>query len=55
MSKKKKAQKIGVITSQQIFDMQKPQFNGWACGHGAHGHKGYNRRAVKRQFAREEW
>lgn len=55
MSKKNKTQKIGVITSQQIFDAQKPQFNGWACGHGAHGSKGYNRRKMKKQFSREEW
>lgn len=55
MSKKKKTQKVGVITSEQLFDMQKPKFNAFACGHGAHGSKGYDRRKVKRQFAREEW
>ena len=53
MSKKKKTQKVGVITSQQIFDAQKPQWNGWACGHGAHGDRKYNRRKVQRDFRRE--
>lgn len=54
MSKrKKKTQKVGVITSQQLFDMQKPQFNGFACGHGAHGSKKYNRKAEKKKFLRE--
>lgn len=55
MSKKKKTQKVGVITSEQLFDMQKPKFNAFVCGHGAHGSKGYDRRKVKRQFVREEW
>lgn len=55
MSKKKKTQKVGVITSEQLFDMQKPKFNAFVCGHGVHGSKGYDRRKVKRQFAREEW
>lgn len=55
MSKKKKTQKVGVITSEQLFDMQKPKFNAFACGHGAHGSKGYNRRKVKEQFKCEEW
>ena len=55
MSKKKKTQKVGVITSQQIFDMRKPQWDGWACGHGAHGSKKYNRRKVEREFRKEMW
>lgn len=53
MSKKKKTQKVGVITSEQLFDMQKPKFNAFACGHGAHGSKGYNRRKEKRNFQRK--
>lgn len=53
MSRKKKTQKIGVITSVQIFDAQKPQFNGYSCGYGAHGSKGYSRCKEKRNFQRE--
>lgn len=55
MSKKNKVQKVGVISAIEIFEMRKPQYNGFACGHGAHGNKGYNRRKVKEQFRREEW
>lgn len=35
----------GVITSAQLFDMQKPQYNGYICGHGPHKSKKiYNRK-----------
>ena len=54
MSKKKsKTEKIGVITSQQIFDAQKPKWNGWSCGDGAHGDRKYNRRKAEREFRRD--
>lgn len=55
MSKKNKVQKVAIISAIEIFEMRKPQYNGFACGHGAHGNKGYNRRKVKEQFRREEW
>ena len=54
MSKKKNIH-IATISTIEIFEMRKPQYNGFACGHGAHGNKGYNRRKVKEQFRREEW
>ena len=54
MSKKKNIH-VATISAIEIFEMRKPQYNGYACGHGAHGHKGYNRRKVKEQFKREEW
>lgn len=40
------------ITSNQIFDAQKPQYNGFAGGYGAHGDKKYNRRKAKQDFRR---
>ena len=40
--------KIGKITSKDIFNREKPRFNGYACGHGPHGDKKYNRNKVKR-------
>ena len=53
MSKKKKKISCGKITSKQIFDAQKPQFNGFAYGYGSHGDKSYNRRRMKEQFRKE--
>lgn len=45
MAKKKKNIYCGTITAMQIFDAQKPQFNGFGCGHGAHKNKkAYNRK-----------
>ena len=55
MSKKNKTQHVATITSLEIFDMCKPQFNGYVCGHGAHGSKKYNRRKVQRDFNRYGW
>ena len=52
---KKKTQKVMVISAMEIWEMRKPRYDGFACGHGAHGHKGYDRRKVKEQFRREEW
>lgn len=43
-----------VIDSMTVWNAQKPRFNGFACGHGAHGKRGYNRNAEKRRF-RNEW
>lgn len=41
----KKIVSCGVITSTQLFDMQKPQYNGYICGHGPHKSKKiYNRK-----------
>lgn len=42
-----------VITSRQRFDAEKPQYNGFACGYGAHGDKKYNRGKEKRKWLRE--
>lgn len=52
---KKKNQKVLIISSMEIWEMRKPRYDGFACGHGAHGSKKYNRRKVKEQFRREEW
>ena len=55
MSKKKKVQHVATITAVEIFEMRKPLHDGWACGHGAHGDKKYNRRKVQRDFKRYGW
>lgn len=52
---KKKNKKVLVISSMEIWEMRKPKYDAYVCGHGAHGFKGYNRRKVKEQFKREEW
>lgn len=51
MSKNKK--KRYVITSRQQFDAQKPQYNGFAGGYGAHGDLKYNRKKEARRWRRE--
>jgi len=52
---KHKNQKVLIISSMEIWEMRKPRYDGFMCGHGAHGNKGYNRRKAKEQFRREEW
>lgn len=32
-----------VIDAKTIWTMRKPQYNGFACGHGAHGQAKYKR------------
>ena len=48
-------QKKYVITSEQMFDFQKPKFNGFACGHGLHKNKkAYSRKGKYRNDWRDE-
>lgn len=42
--------KVYKITAEQMFDFHKPKWNGFTCGHGAHGDKKYNRNKAKRNF-----
>ena len=49
----KKKQTIIVISAMEIWEMRKPKYNAYACGHGAHGSKKYNRRKVEREFRRD--
>lgn len=51
MSKKNRAHKSNklVIDASTVWQAQKPRYNGFACGHGAHGKRGYNRNAEKRK------
>ena len=45
MAKKKKNIRCGTITSMQLFDAQKPLYNGFNYGHGPHkSKKVYNRK-----------
>lgn len=42
------------ISAMEIWQMRKPKFDGFACGHGAHANrKRYNRRAAKEQLRKE--
>lgn len=50
---KKKAQKVITISAMEIWEMRKPRYDGYMCGHGAHGNKGYNRRKEKAKFLKE--
>ena len=52
---KHKTKKVIVISAMEIWEMRKPKYDGYVCGHGAHGSKKYNRRKVEREFRREEW
>lgn len=51
MAKKKRTIKSNllVIDAHTVWQSQKPRYNGFACGHGAHGKRGYNRNAEKRK------
>lgn len=51
----KKNQKVLVISAMEIWKMRKPKYDAYACGHGMHGSKKYNRRKVERQFKKEIW
>ena len=51
----KKSQKVLIISAMEIWEMRKPRYDGYTCGHGAHGSKKYNRRKVERQFRKEIW
>lgn len=53
MGRKRNQPKRMVITSQQLFDMQKPKHDGFLCGHGVHGASKYDRNKAKRDMRRE--
>ena len=40
------------LTGVEATLLQKPRFNGFACGYGAHGDTKYNRAKEKIHFAR---
>ena len=44
MSKKKNHIRSITIDPKLIWNAQKPHYNGWMCGHGAHGKNKYNRK-----------
>lgn len=46
--KRKKNKKV-VVDAATIWNAQKPQYNGFMCGYGHHGKKGYDRNAEKRK------
>lgn len=51
MAKKNRTPKtnILVIDAVTVWESQKPRYNGFACGHGAHGKRKYDRNAEKRK------
>ena len=55
MAKKKRTQNTMTFSAMEIWEMRKPRYNAYMCGHGAHGHKGYNRQKEKEHFRKEEW
>lgn len=42
----------GTISALDATRAQKPQFNGFACGHGPHGDARYNRRKEEQELRR---
>lgn len=38
-----------VIDAMTIWESQKPQYNGFSCGYGAHGKSKYDRNKEKRK------
>lgn len=56
MSKKRKLPKGDVVwkqTSDEATLAKKPHYNGYACGHGAHGDAKYNRTEDKRKWKQQ--
>ena len=55
MASKRKTPKTDsfvLLTSEERFALQKPHYNGFAVGHGAHGRKGYDRKRQKSELHR---
>ena len=55
MARKRHVPKTGplVISSEQVWQAQKPRYNGFACGHGPQGDAKYNRAKSKRAWRKE--
>ena len=51
--RKQKPIKVFYMSAEENTLRQMPKYNPYACGHGAHGHKGYNRRQEKRKFRKD--
>lgn len=48
-SRKKRNANQMTIDAMTIWNIQKPRYNGFSCGYGVHGKRGYDRNAMKRQ------
>ena len=48
-----KTDRFTVLTGTEATLMRMPRYNGYACGNGAHGKRGYDRNAEKRRFREE--
>lgn len=56
MSKKQRAPKTGPVWRQSADEVtlaKKPHYNGFACGHGAHGDAKYCRAKEKREWKKQ--
>ena len=54
MSKKnKKSIKVFYMSAEENTLKHMPKYNPFACGHGPHGHIGYNRSENKKALRRE--
>ena len=56
MSRKKKVSKSGTVWRRSAVENtldHMPKYNGYACGHGAHGDSKYNRAKAKRAWQSE--
>lgn len=56
MSKKRKLPKSNVVwkqSSEEATLAKKPHYNGFACGHGAHGDTKYNRTKDKSKWKQQ--
>lgn len=58
MSKKRKrvqpkSNRFTVMSSLEATHAKMPRYDAYACGHGPHGRRGYDRNAEKRRFAKE--
>ena len=54
MSKKKKQETIHVMSAEEAWQVKKPRYNAWQCGHGKHKSKKYYDRNDK-SWMDEEW
>lgn len=50
MAKRKKSMVVWKQSSIEATLAKKPHYNGFACGHGAHGSKKYDRTKSKRDW-----
>ena len=48
-----KTNKVWHLSAEEATLASKPKYNGYACGHGAHGDTKYNRNKTKRAWKKQ--